>query len=148
VYTPCFGLGVDLRCYLNAIRKYEAYEAVREMHKMWYDFLKNCPINATFLMICHSRGAAYVKNALMSFPVELRERIEVIAIAPGAYIDPYLCKSVKHYASNADPIPWADKMGRDRCKDTVVTLEPHRNAIWGFDHNFMSPTYRGVLDRH
>ncbi len=74
---------MDLRGYLNAIRNDEAYEAGRELHNMWYEFFKNCPINATFLMIYHSRGAVYVRNALMNFPVELRQQIEVIAVAPG-----------------------------------------------------------------
>jgi hypothetical protein len=145
VYTPCFKFGVDARCYLNAIQKYEAYEAVRELHKIWYDFFKNCPINATFLMICHSRGAVYVRNALMIFPAELRQRIEVIAIAPGGYIDPKLCKSVKHYESSADFVPLFDMAGRQRCRDTIITLEPHPKANPWFDHDFMSPTYQRFL---
>ena len=83
IHSPSFGPVIDYKCYRNALCKNIAYEPVREIHKMWYDFFKDNPCDATFLMICHSRGVVYVRNALMDFSEELRKRIEVIAIAPG-----------------------------------------------------------------
>lgn len=147
VHSASFGMLRDALCYLNAIRNYVAYEGVRELHKMWQEFFQNAPIDATFLMICHSRGAVYVRNALMSFPADLSKRIEVIAIAPGGYIDPGLCKSVKHYVSEADVIPLFDLVGHERCKHTIVTLERHSKASRFFDHSFNSPTYTEALQR-
>jgi len=145
VHCPSFGLMTDTSCYIQAIRKNIAYEGVRELHRMWQHYFKHCPTDATFLTICHSRGVVYVRNALMSFPPELRKRIEVIAIAPGGYIDPVFCKRVKHYESQADFIPLLDMAGRQRYRETIISLEPHKDANPWFDHSFSSPTYRSVL---
>ena len=62
------------------------------------------------------------------------------AIAPGAYMDPYLGKSIIHYESTRALVPMIDFMGRWRCRDAIVTIQPHSDAPW-FDHAFTSPTY-------
>jgi hypothetical protein len=87
----------------------------------------------------HSRGCVYGRNGLIDSPQKLRDRAEVAAFAPGGYIDPSLCKSVTHYVSTRDFIPWIDLAGRQRCKDTIITLKPHPRAPM-LDHGFRSPT--------
>lgn len=141
IHSASLGKCTDIKCYFNATFRYQAYEGVRELHKVWYEFFKNSPIDATFLMFCHSRGVAYVRNALLSFPEDLRNRIEIIAIAPGAYIESYLCKGIKHYESSRDIVPLLDIAGRQRCQSTIITLEPAPGADFWLDHSFMSPTY-------
>jgi RHS repeat-associated protein len=147
VHNATFGIVRDVLCYFDSLFNYAAYEGVRELHKIWYDFFSHCSNHATLLMICHSRGALYVKNALLSFPEDLRKRIEVIAIAPGAYIDPYLCKSIKHYESTGDLVPCADMEGRRRCRDTIIRLNPQPGSFAWFDHSFTSPTYTAYIRR-
>ena len=39
-------------------------------------------------MYCHSQGVIHVRNALIDYPEELRQRILVVAISPGGYIYP------------------------------------------------------------
>ncbi len=48
---------------------------VRLLHQQWNDFFKNCSPNAKILMYCHSQGAIHVRNALVDYPEELRQRI-------------------------------------------------------------------------
>lgn len=48
-------------------------------------------------MFCHSQGAVHIRNALIDYSPELRERIIVVAIAPGAYVYKEICASVIHY---------------------------------------------------
>jgi hypothetical protein len=138
-------MAIDLILYYTAIKYHFAYEGVRELHKLWHDFCKNCPVDARLLTICHSRGVVYVRNALMSFPEDLRKHIDVIPIAPGGFIRPELCKRVRHFESDADPIPLADMLGRERCKNTITTLERHYEANPFFDHDFTSETFRETL---
>jgi hypothetical protein len=88
----------------------------------------------------HSRGCVYGRNGLIDSPQKLRDRAEVAAFAPGGYIDRSLCKSVTHYVSTRDFIPWIDRLGRQRCKDTIITLKPHPRAPM-LDHNFTSSTF-------
>lgn len=112
----------------------------------WHDYFRNAPLDAQYLQVCHSKGAINVRNALLDFPEHLRERIHVIAIAPGAYIDEKLCASVKHYVSERDFVPLFDQKGRNACRDTTTILAADPNAPF-FDHSFSSPTYAKVLER-
>ena len=86
------------------------------------------------------RGAAYTRNALLDSSQEQRQRVAVCAFAPGAYIDPHLCKSVVHYASTRDAVLRLDRAGKRRCKDTIIMLQPHPDAAW-HDHEFISSTF-------
>lgn len=145
VHSASFGFLPDAWCYWQAVRNYVAYEGVRELHKMWDEFFLRSSPQAIFLMICHSRGVVYVRNALMDFPEDLRKRIEVIAVAPGGYIDPSICRSIKHYVSQGDFIPLLDMAGRERFRRTIISLRPHPDAWSWFDHGMRSPTYQRSL---
>ena len=100
-------------------------------------------------MICHSQGAIHVRNALLDYPPEFRERILVVAIAPAAYIYQETCAQVIHYRAKwwRDFVPRFDRAGASRGKNLVVTLGSHPDAA-GFDHEFMSPTYKESLRWH
>lgn len=99
-------------------------------------------------MVCHSQGAIHVRNALLDYPPELRERILVVAIAPAAYIYKETCAKVIHYRAEwwRDFVPRFDRSGNKREKDSVITISSHPDAP-AFDHEFMSPTYRERLQR-
>ncbi len=92
------------------------------------------------LIVCHSQGAAITRNVLVQLPPEIRKRISVLAVAPAAYIDRYLCGNVVHLVSDWDFIvPWIDKAGRERCKKS-------QGPWWKMDHSFNSPTYRENIE--
>ena len=142
VYNATHGKHVDANEYLMN-KDYFATPPVRQLHKQWDDYFANADAITPILQICHSQGAALLRNALMTYPKELRERIIVIAVAPGAYIHPSLCKQVTHYASkwNRDIVPWLDLNGRVANRGNIISLRPHKNSPT-FDHSFQSPTYQ------
>jgi YD repeat-containing protein len=121
----------------------------KHLDKMWNSFFEKNSANAKFLMICHSQGAIHVRNALLDYPPELRERILIVAIAPGAYIYKETCGNVFHYRAEwwRDFVPRLDRSGAKREKDTITTLSSHPDAS-AFDHEFMSPTYQRELRKH
>ena len=82
-------------------------------------------------------------------PPALRERIIVVAIAPGAYVYQQTCAQVTHYCNASikrDFVPHIDKSGLEREKDTIINLISHPEASF-FDHGFQSLTYRDELIR-
>jgi hypothetical protein len=97
------------------------------------------------LIIPHSRGAVYTRNAMIDSPQALRDRVDIRAFAPGGFIDPHLCKSIMHYESERDIVPRIDVSGRQRCKDTIIRLKPDAKASWFLDHKFTSPTFEGSI---
>jgi hypothetical protein len=114
---------------------------------MWNSYFEKSSADAKFLMICHSQGAIHVRNALLDYPEELRMRIHVVAIAPGAYIYAKTCSQVIHYRNASikrDFIPRIDEEGAEREKDTIINLVSHPTAPY-FDHGFQSITYRDEL---
>jgi len=147
VYGATRGVSKDLRgCFLGL--NYIATEPVRLLHRMWNSFFERSSKNAKYLMICHSQGAIHVRNALLDYPPALRERIIVVAIAPGGYIYKESCGQVIHFIAGAhrDPIPRIDQSGMERSKDTIVELESSSKAPI-HDHSFSSKTYRRDLIR-
>ena len=92
---------------------------------MWNSFFEKSSASAKFLMVCHSQGAIHVRNALLDYPPELRERIIVVAIAPGGYIYQQTCAQVIHYRNASkwrDFVPRIDKKGIARSKETIVDV--------------------------
>jgi hypothetical protein len=147
-YNATHDRDIDLtECQLGL--KFIATEPVRQLHKMWHDFFKNSSKDSRFLMICHSQGAIHVRNALLDFPPELRDRILGVGIAPAAYMYRETCADVQHYCANwwRDPIPRFDRHGLNRTKGKIAVLNSHPDANW-FDHEFTSPTYRLKLKQH
>ena len=146
VFNATHGIRVDtIECNLGL--NYIATEPVRLIHKMWNSFFDKSSASAKFLMVCHSQGAIHVRNALLDYPPELRDRITVVAIAPGAYIYQQTCAQVSHYRNASkwrDLIPRIDRKGIARSRETIVDLISHPNAGL-HDHAFISLTYRDSL---
>ncbi len=120
---------------------------VRILQAQW---CKQLAKGGTVLHFCHSQGAIHTKNALMTFPQELRERIMVVAIAPAAYISRDLCREVVHYRTESpfrDPITRFDRTGAYRCRDTIRELKSDPSANL-HDHNFNSKTYEDAIGYH
>ena len=124
VNNATHGKDVDLiECKIGL--DYIATEPVRLIHKMWNSFFEKSSASAKFLMVCHSQGAIHVRNALLIIPPELRERITVVAIAPGGYIYQQTCSQVTHYRNASkwrDFVPRIDKKGIARSKKTIVDV--------------------------
>ena len=124
-----------------------ATNVVSELHNKWDTHFEKNGSNKVWLEICHSEGAINVRNALMCYNPELRNMIDVLAIAPACYIDRNLCRNIDHYVSMRDFVPWFDLKGRIRNQETVHVLSPHKNASF-WDHDFKSPTYSKVIKDH
>ncbi len=149
VHNATHGKIADLReCGLGL--QHRATDPVRQLHKMWDNFFENSSPNAKLLMICHSQGAIHTRNALLTYPPHLRERIFVLAVAPGAYIHKETCGGVIHYRTKKwyrDIVPRFDRRGAKRERDTIVGLDSHPDAAF-FDHEFQSPTYQRHIRKH
>ena len=78
--------------------------ASREYLSNWNNNYKYHP-SGRIMVNCHSEGAAHVRNALTHCPPEIRQQIDVVVIAGGAYIDKNLAGSVVHYCSTRDIVP-------------------------------------------
>ncbi|MGA8164426.1 MAG: RHS repeat-associated core domain-containing protein, partial [Waddliaceae bacterium] len=67
VYNATHGKCVDAMEYLLN-KDYFATPPIRYLHKKWDAFFANADSNVPLLQICHSQGAAQVRNALMCYP--------------------------------------------------------------------------------
>lgn len=147
IYNPTEGLFGDLKECYHELFKYKISPPIAKLHQKWYDFFATHGKREKFLQFCHSQGAIQVRNALLFFPEELRKRVIVVAIAPAAYISQEICANAYHYVSRRDIVPYIDRIGRRKCKNTIITLTPHPDAAF-FDHHFLSPTYKPAITHH
>lgn len=122
-------------------------KSVKNLQKKWDAFFDHASPDSFYYHECHSEGAIITRNALMSYPEELRKRIIVTAFAPAAYIDDKYAYEVTHYRSTRDIVPLIDFVGAFRCRDSTVVLTPHPDAPW-FDHSINSPTYHDYRLQH
>ena len=122
--------------------RYES-KAINILKNEWVDYLSKNDSNR-YLQICHSEGVIITRNALEKTPKDKRNRIDVIAIAPAAYINRFLCNSRVHYVSKRDFIPYLDINGYYNNKDSIIRIKPHPDANF-HDHNFDSLTYEQYL---
>lgn len=140
VYNRSSGfIGDIVRCFFE-LYFYMETKAVFNLRAKWDAHFAIAGPNSYILHYCHSEGAIVTRNALMGYPEELRNRIIVKAIAPGAYIDKSYACSVTHYRSTRDIVPLFDFVGAYRCRSSTVVLKPHPDAPL-FDHSAQSPTY-------
>jgi hypothetical protein len=128
---------------------------------LWTQFADTGVEGAKYLQICHSQGAIHVRNALARCPEEVRNRVVVVAIAPGVVIPKSLCFASYNYASKRDGVPYGqiatsgffapdnDERMLQHWQDLreLVWLDPHPNAPF-FDHSFESPTFEEVIRGH
>lgn len=145
VYIASQGIVGDLFECAMALKGSLTYP-VKLLHQMWDHFFKKASADAKFLMICHSQGVTHVRNALISYDSEWAKRLIVLAIAPGAYICEATDVQVIHYRASVwrDFIPYLDREGAYRMKNSIVTLNSHPFAP-KFDHTLISKTYEQAL---
>ncbi len=109
-----------------------------------------------YLQICHSQGAFHTNNALESLPKEIRDRIIVVAIAPGTIVSTSLCYKSFNYACKSDIVPYsriaAAVFGIGSLKRAVAL---HRELILldapegstGLNHDFQNSVYKDVIEK-
>lgn len=147
VYNPTDGLIGDLRkCYVELFH-FKCTPPVNKLHEKWDQFFSRAPDGDIFLQFCHSQGAIQVRNALLTYPEHFRKRIQVVAIAPGAYISDDICYRAYHYISRRDLVPYVDQSGKKNCQKTTIMLTPHCKSCF-LDHHFLSQTYREAIEHH
>jgi hypothetical protein len=133
------------------------------MKKKWIDFhLANLDRpDAKYFHLCHSQGAIHTCNALESCPEAIRNRVEVLAIAPAKIVPNELCFRSFNYASKRDIVPSGEAfyevatkglLGVILTSDTdhyneLILLDPHPEAKLT-DHDFQSPTFAPLLEKH
>lgn len=148
LHNPTRGLLLDGVEYLLGLGGYKT-EPVQALHNRWNAYFAIAKQDEFFLMIGHSQGVLHIRNGLNTYNKILRQRIYVVGIAPGAYVDPNTCAKVVHYRvpSYRDGVPRVDILGAIRAKDTIVDIQSHPDAAF-FDHSFRSPSYKKVLKHH
>ena len=85
----------------------------------------------------------HTKNTVPTYDQELRQKIDVIAIAPAAHVSKTDFGEAIHLESKRDPVPLFDKIIHYRSRGEwapIKRLEPHPDAPW-FDHFNDSPTF-------
>ena len=129
----------------------------------FHEYHRNNP-SKKILQPCHSQGAIHVYNALLQSPQEIRDRVIVIAIAPGKVVPKTLCHASYNYASKRDFLhcgeilyfnePGTNEFGVSEHVtkilehyEQLILLDPHPKAI-GIDHHFQSPTFKEKLREH
>ena len=140
-----FAFSVFLKTVLTTL-KMLFYKETRERQKNFIEFDQKSSPGATMLNIPHSLGAIYTRNALIDSSKLIRQRVEVLAVAPGAYIDPHYCHSVRHIESSRDFVPRFDSFGRKSCRGTMTTLKSYAGTKL-HDHDFRSPTYQFAIKK-
>ncbi|MGB7127856.1 MAG: hypothetical protein WBD50_02040 [Candidatus Rhabdochlamydia sp.] len=120
---------------------------VQLLKNKWNRLIASHGPQAKFLEICHSGGAIHLKNALLTSPESVRQRIIALAIAPAAIIPRRLCFESFNYISKNDFVTHLDILGKRRYGNELHVLEPHPKAK-GWDHEFLSPTFTETIQDH
>lgn len=166
VYNHTNGKATDLAEILSMNYLGVSPNTSRELQKNWTQFHEANKDNphAKYLHFCHSQGAIHTRNALARLPEEIRDRVIVVAIAPGAIVPDEICYKSFNYASKRDPVPFGglipagftdtneyrtsvvlEKTLKD-LKELIV-LDPHPDAPL-IDHDFQSPTFVKTIQDH
>lgn len=140
----------------------------KHLKKNWEKFHEEFSENPhkKYLQFCHSQGAFHVRNALLQSPKEIRDRVIVVAIAPGTVVPDDICFKSFNYASEKDFVPQGElylngatfvesdilmtpeerAIPLENYKQ-IIFLKPHPDAK-GFDHDFQSPTFAEKFEFH
>lgn len=146
VHNASFGIGCDI--FESALGSFGIKTNPSKLvQENWDECWANN--NSHVLHLAHSQGMIQTKNAIPSYDSELRQRINVIGIAPGAHVKKTDFGEAIHYESYRDFVPLFDKLFKIATMDfdaignraNVVMLTPHPDAP-GFDHFIDSPTYQ------
>ena len=120
-HAASFGLPLDAVRYTLSRRGFVG-EVVKKIHENWDRHFDKNPGKYLF-WICHSCGVVDTRNALKAYPPHLRDRIVILALAPGGFIESDLCAAVLHVVSSYDPVPRLDPIGWIRCSHTIEVVK-------------------------
>lgn len=141
IYNESRGFLIDVIRSACELYFYAETPSVIALREKWHAYFEGVGPNAFLFHECHSEGAIITRNALRSFPEELRQRMIIAAYCPGAYINSEDVYHIIHYRSTRDIVPLLDVAGRYRCRDSTIVLDPHPDApCW--DHPLDSPTFQ------
>ncbi len=121
-------------------------KASKLMASEWMKFLDQDEKNE-ILHICHSEATINTRNALLNIPREYRRRINIVGIAPAAYMAKNLAKNIYHYAAEGDFITKIDKEGKKSCSESVITLSADKYLDKDV-HAFQHLIYKDKLQDH
>lgn len=128
--------GLQLKAQMKTDASYILYQNI-------IDGFATLPPKAHMLLIPHSQGAIIVDQCLDLLPEALRQRIEIIAVAPAKFIHESKCYHVEHLVNIFDPVTYVDWPGRITSKSITIVNTP--NLISKFDHTFQSEVYKPYL---
>lgn len=147
VYNASTGIYTDIaECIIGHTGVH--FPPVYLLQKQWEEFAVHHP-DGKYLQICHSGGAIHVKNALLASPQELRDRIVVVAIAPGAIIPNELCHASHNYVvEGRDFVPHLDVLariwsGHYSQLQYVPPITPDR-----LQHDFLHDSFEEIIRTH
>lgn len=144
ISNPTNGFVSDSLRYLFSSANCWCTPSVKLRHNVWDNFFDQADSWGTYLQHAHSEGVNNIRNALLSYNEERRDRIIVIGVAPSCYIDRNLCKKVHYCESTHDIVNRLDIIGRAKNRDLIKTIPRHPAASW-FDHDFQSATYKDYI---
>jgi hypothetical protein len=129
-----------------------------------FHFANNTNSNIKYLQYCHSQGAIHVRNALAGLPKEIRDRVIVVAIAPGAIIPDDMCYRSFNYACKGDPVPLGEFIPAGAFDTNEIGMSPKMREVMtnqeqlivlqshpastGIGHDFRDPTFAAVIKQH
>ena len=146
IYNPDLGFYRNIWRYIQEIFCSRVTPAAIVLAKQWRS--KMAENNKSIIHIAHSEGCAITKLARTLLAPHEREKLYIIAVAPGGYIpkDDF-CPGVVHYVSPLDPIPYFDSAGRVRAtqEETIKTVHPVVNYTHWISHKFFHSDYQGPV---
>ena len=143
-YNATHGIFDPLECIMGFVGIETA--PVRLLHETWNESFQDLSDHGILVHTCHSQGVIHTKNALESYPEELRSRMLVLAVAPASYINEDQCKMIQHLVSNKDIVhyPGFALAFFSKNEDNIIRLKPHPDADL-IDHSFDSLTFQERL---
>lgn len=115
---------------------------VLKLLEQWQDFFEKNDQDR-LLQICHSRGAIEVNNALALLPPELKQRIIVVAVAPGRLLSPDAAYRVINLLNPHDPVPKI-AVGQEHM-EAPHTIKVHDPEDTANVHTIDSPCFQEKL---
>lgn len=147
IYNATHGFHRDGRqVRLSLLRKYTNPE--KELYHKLSSYFAEAGPNATALLIPHSHGCIITRNVVEMFKKEeFKNRIFVLAVAPGAFVNPLTCGYARHLVHPNDFVPRIDWFNRFLYRDTIQFVGKF-SSIFRSYHSFQDPVYEDYLQKH
>ena len=148
VYSATHGYATDLYISLQAQSGISS-EPVLLLLEQWDDFFQRSKsTEERYLQLCMSQGAIMVNLALSLLPPHLRERICVIAIAPGCFIPTNEASQIIHIIKKEDTVPNALALNRELISSGNPSIIVVPNDQGHHPHDPHGPSYVAVARRY